>query len=236
MLMTRQNFHDELAGLEQRLMAMGSLCVSMVADSVASLQQSDVILAEDVIRRDDEVDTADLDIEMHCMRLLALQQPMARDLRKIGTALKVITDLERVGDHAVDIAKISRKLTLQLFVRQPLVDIGPLALMANKMLNQSLESLIRHDTVLAEQICADDDLVDDTFKDLREQLIGLTQRDATLTAPASYMMLAVVYLERVADHATNIAERVHYIETGRLKPLAREHRLGFERNRAAAVV
>jgi phosphate transport system protein len=224
MLMTRQTYHEELELLEQQLLAMGRLCVSMVADAVESLQQSDIPLAEDVIRRDDEVDSADLDIEMRCMRLLALQQPMAKDLRKIGTALKVITDLERVGDHAVDIAKISRKLTLQLLLRQPLVDVGPLAAMAQKMLNQSLESLVRHDIILAEQICADDDDVDEAFKDLREQLISLPQHDASLTGAASYFLLAVVYLERIADHATNIAERVNYVETGQLQPLARNQR------------
>lgn len=108
--MIRQTFHEELELLEKQLLAMGRVCVGMVADAVESLQQANISLAEDVIQRDDEVDRADLDIETCCMRLLALQQPMAKDLRRIGTALKVITDLERVGDHAVDIAKISRKL------------------------------------------------------------------------------------------------------------------------------
>lgn len=224
MLMTRQTFHDELESLEQNVLEMGRQCATMVADAVEALQQSDMALAERILRQDDDVDAADVEIEMHCMRLLALQQPMARDLRQIGTALKVITDLERVGDHAVDIAKISRKLTQQLFVRQPLVDIGPLAEMAQKMLYQSLESLVRHDLALAAQICADDDLVDATFKDLREQLISITQRDASLTAAASYMLLVVVYLERIADHATNIAERVYYVETGHFEQLARDHR------------
>ena len=225
MLMTRQNFHQELEALEQSLLSMGRLCGEMLADAVSSLQQGDVTLAEQVIRRDDAVDQADIDIEMRCMRLLALQQPMARDLRQIGTALKVITDLERVGDHAVDIAKISRKLSLQLFVRQPLVDIGPLAQMAQTMLNQCLESLVRHDLPLATQICADDDKVDAAFKDLREQLMELTQKDARLTPQASYLLLAILYLERIADHATNIAERVHYMETGELAQLSRDHRL-----------
>ena len=92
------------------------------------------------------------------------------------------------------------------------------------MLHQSLESMVRHDLDLAIKICADDDIVDTTFKELREQLISITQRDASLTAAASYMLLVVVYLERIADHATNIAERVYYVETGSLKQLAREHR------------
>jgi phosphate transport system protein len=225
-LTTRKTYHEELESLEQQVLEMGRLCGTMVSDAVEALQQSDTSLAETVLVNDDAVDQADMDIEMQCMRLFALQQPMARDLRQIGTALKVITDLERVGDHAVDIAKIGRKLTQQLFVRQPLVDIGPHAEMAQKMLYQSLESLVRHDLKLAAQICADDDLVDEEFKRLREELIGLTQKDASLTAAATYMLLAVVYLERIADHATNIAERVHYVETGQLLQLSREHRLG----------
>ena len=222
--MTRQAYHEELESLEQRVLEMGRLCAAMLTNAVEALQHSDVTLAEKVLFQDDAVDAADIEIEMNCMRLLALQQPMARDLRQIGTALKVITDLERVGDHAVDIAKISRKLTQQLFVRQPLVDIGPLAEMTQKMLHQSLESMVRHDLALAIQICADDDFVDATYKDLREQLTSITQRDASLTAAASYMLLVIVYLERIADHATNIAERVYYVETGRFVQLARDHR------------
>ncbi len=224
MLGTRQTFHEELAALEQQLLHMGQLTGDMLMDAVASLQHGDVLLAETVIGKDDVVDAIDIDIETRCMRLLALQQPMARDLRQIGTALKVITDLERIGDHAVDIAKISRKLSMQLFIRKPLVDVGPLAEMARAMLRQSMEALVRHDDQLAAQICADDDGVDDAYKALREDLFTLTQRDPSLTAAASYMLLAVVYLERIADHATNIAERVHYVETGHLESLARDHR------------
>jgi phosphate transport system protein len=224
-LNVRQTFHEELAILEQQLLQMGTLTIKMVHDAVVALQQSDVMLAEYVISQDDVVDGMDIDIETKCMNLLALQQPMARDLRKIGTALKVITDLERIGDHAVDIAKIGRKITQQFFVNKPLVDIGPLSEMAQEMLSDSLEALVRHDIALAHKICVDDDRVDEEFKHLRTELFTLTQNDSTLIAPASYMLLAVVYLERIADHATNIAERVNYVETGHLEQLARSHRL-----------
>lgn len=224
MIETRHTFHEELSLLEQRLLEMGRLTGDMVARAVESLQQGDVPLAESVMAQDDAVDALDLEVETRCMRLLALQQPMARDLRLIGTALKVITDLERVGDHAVDIAKMGRKIVSQSPLRKPLVDIGPLSQMAQRMLHHSLESLLRHDIRLAAQICADDDEVDRTFKDLREQLIGVTQRDPAQAAAASYMLLAAVYLERIADHATNIAERAHYVETGHLEQLARDHR------------
>jgi phosphate transport system protein len=222
---TRQQFREELAALDRHLLQMGALAGRMIAQAVESLQQADAAEAEAVIAQDDAVDLLNREIETRCMRLLALQQPVARDLRQIGTALKVITDLERIGDHAVDIAKISRKFAQQLFSGRPLIDVGPLAEMAQTMLTQSLEALIRKDVPLARQICADDDRVDEEFKTLREQLFSLSQNDASFTPRVAYMLLAVVYLERIADHATNIAERVYYVETGALEPLAQQHRL-----------
>ena len=221
MLNTRQGFHEELAALEQELLQMGILCGTMLSQAVEAVQQSDVALAEGVLVQDDAVDEMDRKIEAQCIRLLALQQPMARDLRQVESALKVITDLERIGDHAVDIAKIARKLTQEFYLKQPLLDIGPLSQMALTMVHQSLEALVRHDLELAVKVCEDDDGVDEAFKVLREELLTLTQDKPSNVFPASYMLLAVVYLERIADHATNIAERVYYIETGDRKPLGR---------------
>lgn len=200
---------------------MGALTGTMLGQAVEAVQRSDALLAETVLSQDDAVDEMDRRIEAQCIRLLALQQPMARDLRQIESALKVITDLERIGDHAVDIAKIARKLTQEFYLKAPLLDIGPLALTAQTMLHQSLESLVRHDLELAIRVCDDDDHADDAFKVLRDELLALTQDKPSLVFPASYMLLAVVYLERIADHATNIAERVYYIETGDRKPLGR---------------
>ena len=200
---------------------MGTLVGVMLGQSVDAIQQNDVALAEGVLLQDDAVDEMDRKLESQCIRLLALQQPMARDLRQIESTLKVITDLERIGDHSVDIAKIARKLSQEFYLKAPLLDIGPLAGMARMMLHQSLESLVRHDLDLAVQVCNDDDQVDETFKALREELLSMTQLKPSLVFPASYLLLAVVYLERVADHATNIAERAYYIETGERKTLGR---------------
>ncbi len=222
MLNTRQSFHEELGALEQELLHMGTLTGTMLGQAVEAVQQSDALLAEAVLRQDDAVDEMDRKIEAQCIRLLALQQPMARDLRQIESALKVITDLERIGDHAVDIAKIARKLTQEFYLKAPLLDIGPLAETARTMLHQSLESLVRHDLALAVHVCDNDDQADDAFKALRDELLDMTQNQPSLVFPASYMLLAVVYLERIADHATNIAERVYYIETGDRKPLGRQ--------------
>ena len=200
---------------------MGTLTADMLDQAVEAIHQSDVSLAEAVLVKDDTVDEMDRRIEAQCIRLLALQQPMARDLRQVESALKVTTDLERIGDHAVDIAKIARKLTQEFYLKAPLVDIGPLAGMARAMVHDSLQSLVRHDLALAVQVCDDDDQVDAAFKELREELLTLTQQEPSRIFPASYLLLAVVYLERIADHATNIAERVYYIETGDRKPLGR---------------
>ena len=221
MLNIRQSFRDELAALEQELLHMGTLTGTMLTQAVDALQQNDVSLAQGVLAQDDAVDELDRKIEAQCIRLLALQQPMARDLRQIESALKVITDLERIGDHAVDIAKIARKMTQEFYLKQPLLDVGPLSQMALTMVHQSLEALVRHDLELAVKVCEDDDAVDESFKVLREELLTLTQREPSHIFPASYLLLAVVYLERIADHATNIAERVYYIETGDRKPLGR---------------
>ncbi len=221
MLNTRQSFHDELTALEQELLYMGTQTATMLAQAVEAVQTGDMALAEAVLSQDDAVDEMDRRIEAKCIRLLALQQPLARDLRQIESALKVITDLERIGDHAVDIAKIARKLTQEFYLKSPLLDIGPLAGMARTMVLQSLEALVRHDVALAVQVSDDDDAADAAFKALREELLTLTQREPAHIFPASYLLLAVVYLERIADHATNIAERVYYIETGDRRPLGR---------------
>jgi len=217
----RQSFRDELAGLEQELLQMGTLTGSMLGQAVEAIHQNDVALAETVLAQDDDVDEMERRIEAQCIRLLALQQPMARDLRQVESALKVITDLERIGDHAVDIAKIARKLTQEFYLKAPLVDVGPLAEMAQTMLALSLQSLVRHDLTLAVQVCDDDDLADAAFKSLRDELLELSQAEPSRIFPASYLLLVAVYLERIADHATNIAERVCYIETGERKTLGR---------------
>lgn len=200
---------------------MGAIADTMVGDSVQALITGNVELAESVISRDDVVDAMDLDIDTRCINLFALQQPLAKDLRTVGSAFKVTTDLERIGDHAVDIAKIARKNARLFFASKPLVDVGPLSNMARRMVQQSLKALVQHDKELAEQVCRDDDEVDEKFKELRDELLNVTQTNSNLALPASYLLLAVVYLERIADHATNIAERVTFVETGHLEPSLR---------------
>ena len=214
---TRSEFHSDLAALDRQLLEMGTSVDRMVENAVDALRQGDIVLAESVLDQDEAVDTMNHDIEAHCMRLLALQAPVARDLRQIGTVLKVITDVERIGDHAVDIAKIARRFARQLEGSRPLVDVGPLADMAQQLLRGSLNAFVKRDTDLAGRMVAQDDQIDDAFQSLRDGLFAVPEAGA---ATASYTLLAMVYLERIADHAVNIAERVTYVETGQLGPLS----------------
>lgn len=222
---TRMHFLEELESLRSQLLEMGSVADSMVAQSIEALTRQDTSLAEEVIRRDDEVDSKDLAIEMECMRLLALQQPLARDLRLVGSAMKVITDLERIGDHAVDIAKIARKLARDTFFKQ-LVDLPHMADRVRFMLHNAMYALVNHDIDLVEKVIAADDEVDDLFHKIREELHTAMGRDPNLVVQGSYLLFVAHYLERVADHAVNIAERVYYVETGSMTHLAKGHHAG----------
>ena len=152
------------------------------------------------------------------MRLLALQQPMASDLRTIETILKIITDVERIGDHAVDIAQVARRLGAETLYK-PLVDIPRLAEMARAMLHDALEAFVHNDLDRVNQVIADDDAVDALYaqmtRDLQEQMMG----DPTCVLQASYLLFVAHYLERICDHCTNIAERVAFMKTGQMKAL-----------------
>lgn len=221
---TRMHFLEELESLRSQLLEMGSIADSMVAQAIEALTSQDTALAEEVIRRDDEVDSQDLAIEAECMRLIALQQPLARDLRLVGTAMKVITDLERIGDHAVDIAKIARKLARDTFFKQ-LVDLPHMADRVRFMLHSAMYALVNHDLELVATVIATDDEVDDLFHVIREELLAAMRRDSNVVVQGSYLLFVAHYLERIADHAVNIAERVYYVETGSLSPLAKSHQV-----------
>lgn len=224
---TRQQFEAELDRLRQRLVEMGKEADRMVQGAFEALQQRDVELAEQVISWDDKIDDLDISIETDCIRLIALQQPMARDLRLIGTAMKIITDLERIGDHAVDIAKVAKKLAQQPFPK-PLVDIGRLAAAVRKMLEDALAAFVRHDLELVQEVVRADDEVDTIYHKTRDDLIRIMLKEPDQVYRAIYLLFVAHYLERIADHAVNIAERVHYVETGELAQLARSHRASTE--------
>jgi phosphate transport system protein len=223
MTATRSLFQEDLEKLRHRLLEMASEADNMVALAMRALIEQNLALAEEVIAGDDVVDDQDIEIEAECIRLIALQQPMARDLRLIGTALKVITDLERIGDHAVDIAKVARKLVGDTFYK-PLVDLPRMADSVRQMLRDAMAALVNHDLTLVNTVVEADNAVDKQFHQVREELHAVMQRASAMVVQASYLLFVAHYLERIADHTVNIAERVYYVETGNLAQLAKSHK------------
>lgn len=217
---TRQAFDLQLKELEQDLLRMGSHVEEMEDQAVRALLNRDVTLAETVIAADDTVDALDLSIETRCMRLLALQQPMAKDLRTIGTFLKAITDLERVGDYSVDIAHIALRLRDHPGPL-PRVDLAGMSEAVNAMNRHTLRAFVDRDLEAVHRICTEeDDVVDHAYHRMVDELLDLMRREPGQVVPAAYFILAARSLERIADHLTNVAERIQYMETGILEELA----------------
>jgi len=223
MSLTRTDFEIQLDAIRSELLEMGTIVDNMVGQATEALTEQDVELAEQVIANDDNVDALDIEIEASCMRLIALQAPVARDLRLLGTAMKVITDLERIGDHAVDIAKVSRKLSTDSFIK-PLVDIPRMSRAVREMLRNSMSAFVNHDLSLVDKVVEADDEIDLLFHKLRDELHQHMRNDAALVVQASYLLFVAHYLERIADHTVNIAERVYFAETGNLAQLALSHK------------
>jgi phosphate transport system protein len=224
---TRQAFDEQLEELERRLVEMGRFVESMLERAVHALVEQDVGLARRVIADDDTADEMDLDIEQHCMRLLALQQPMSRDLRTIGTVMKVIADVERIGDYSVDIARTAVKLADEKYFK-PLEDIPQMAEIVRQMLRQALEALVAHDLDQVARVVERDDAVDRLWYKILADVERLMQERPEVVPQAVALLLVARYLERVADHTVNIAERVAYMETGRLEVLAPSHRTDYQ--------
>ncbi len=221
-MVIREHFSGELHALRERLLEMASASDSMVGLAIQALSERNPSIAEQVIAADDVVDRLDIEIEAECLRLIAQQQPVARDLRFIGTAMKVITDLERIGDHAVDIAKVARKLALETWT-DPLVDLPRMASVVRRMLGDVMIALVNHDLAKAESVVRQDDEVDLLFHQIGEDLYATMSRNGTNVVRASYLLFAAHYLERIADHIVNIAERIHFVERGELHHLAPSH-------------
>jgi phosphate transport system protein len=219
----RHQYNEDLKALEHMLLEMGSLAETMVGNAVDSMMHLDADLAIEVIRMDDEVDERDLEIETRCLRLLALQSPTGVDLRTIGTAMKMITDLERVGDLAVDIAKAGMKIEKELG-SPSVVDVPKMSAICRSMLRQALEAFVKRDADLVAEVVAKDDSVDQMYRDLREQIHEHMRHSPEAVVSDSWLLLTIHHLERVADHAVNIAERVSFVLTGRLEQLAKSHK------------
>jgi phosphate transport system protein len=216
--MAREQFHTELLRLQQEILRMGALVEEQMARAIQSLTDQNLELADQVVADDDRVDDLEMDIERRCLTLLALQQPLAGDLRTVSTALKIITDLERMADHAVDIAKVTRRIASEPLVK-PLVDIPRMATLAAHMVRSALNAYVARDIDMALSMIRMDDEVDQLYRVIFDDLIDIMRRDAASSFQSTHLLFVANYLERIADHATNLGEWVVYMVTGERRGL-----------------
>ncbi len=214
----RKSFADELREMKQDILKMGSVVEEMLAGSMHALQLRDTMLADEVIAKDDVVDGYNVVIEQRCLRLLALQQPMAGDLRTIAAGLYIIKDVERMGDYALDIAKAAKKLA----EREPVEDLVTIAKMAEivqRMLHDSLHAYVNQNIAVVSQVADQDFEVDALYRQAHNHLVALVQEKPETALAAVELILVARYLERIADHITNVGERIAYMQTGEIKEL-----------------
>jgi phosphate transport system protein len=212
--MTR-HFHDELDALKQTLLAMGGLVEDQIRRAMRALLERDDVIAQEVIDRDRQVNTYDVEVDEQCVNLLALHQPAASDLRFITTAMKIVTDLERIGDQAVNIAQRALELNREPQLK-PYIDLPRMADRAQRMVKESLDAFVARDTALARQVCAADAEVDALKEQIFRELLTYMMEDPRTVSRAIRVILISRFMERVADHATNIAEMVIYLVEGKM--------------------
>ena len=191
---------------------MGALCEDAVSSAIEALEKNDIVSADSALDTDAEIDQKERDIERMCMKLLLQQQPVATDLRIVSAALKMITDMERVGDQASDIAEISRYIIESGMSIND--DIRKMAKETIKMVTDSVDSFVKKDLELARKVIAYDDVVDEWFAKLKSDVIEMIAKDSTNGEYYIDIIMIAKYLERIGDHATNIAEWVEYSITG----------------------
>lgn len=209
-----RHFHEELARLKGQLLDMSGLAEELVTRSLQALAGRDVDLAQEVIRRDNDLDAMEVAVDDACIQLLALQQPMARDLRLITMAMKISNDLERVGDHAVNIAEAVRHLAkAPVYLEFP--EIEEMGRLATEMLSDALDTFVKADPAGAREVCRRDDRVDALHNSLFRILLTHMMEDPRRIGASMSLFLVSRNLERIADLATNIAEDVVFLVEGR---------------------
>jgi phosphate transport system protein len=213
--MQQRHFHDELDALKQTLLAMGALVEDQIRRVMHALLERDDAIAREVIERDQRVNAYDLEIDEKCVELLALHQPTAIDLRVIMTGIKIVTDLERIGDQAVNIAQRALELHTEPQLK-PYVDLPRMADNAQRMVKESLDAFVNRDTELARRVCAADAEVDGLKEQIFRELLTFMMQDPKTIPRAMRLILISRFMERIADHATNIAEMVIYMVEGKL--------------------
>lgn len=216
----RSTFDQELEELQQDILRMGTLVEEAIGQAVSSLAAGNLQLAELIVQRDDVVDEMQVQIETRCLQLIALQQPIAIDLRIVGTAIKIVGDLERMADHAVDIARVTLRLGGEPLIK-PLIDIPRMADMAQRMARDALRAYVRRDPEAAKELLRTDDQVDHLYAQILRELLVLMMEDPRTIHQATHLLFVAQHLERVADHATNLGESVIYMVSGERADLNR---------------
>ncbi len=208
----RTYYEAQLATLNTNMIQMGALCEDAISAAIHALLEDDMQLAEKVKDTEMEIDQYERDIERLCMRLLLMQQPVATDLRIVSSALKMISDLERIGDQASDIADITKHVSFRDFESK--VHIKEMAKAAIIMVTDSVDSYVKHDAELAKTVAEQDDKVDELFLKVRNELAELIRNNQEMTESALDLLMIAKYLERIGDHAVNVSEWVIYAVTG----------------------
>jgi phosphate transport system protein len=213
--MPRDQFHHELQHLQEELLVMSSMVEKAIERSVTSLKTRDSALAQEVISEDRTINQQRFEIEEGCLLLIARQQPMASDLRVLAAVLNIITDLERMGDHAAGIARITLMVGSEPPLK-PLIDIPRMAEVAGEMLRGSLNAFLERNVVEAQHIANRDDEVDQLYDQVYRELLTFMMADPGTINRATHLLWAAHNLERIADRVTNICERVLFLVTGRM--------------------
>ena len=208
------SYDAELKDLKQRILTMGGLVEKMITDAIKALVDRDTELAEKIIAMDHEVNGHEVAIDEKCLELLALRQPAGRDLRFITLALKIVTDLERIGDKCANMAKRARQLNQEPPLK-PYVDIPRMAHWVEQMIKEALDAFVRGDADLAAKVCKDDQMVDDLNQQVQRELYTYMLEDPATISRAMRLIYISKSLERIADHATNIAEMVIFMVKGK---------------------
>lgn len=209
----RSRYDEELKNLHGALIDMGAMIESAISGAITALENRDVQKAKDIIAYDEEIDAQERLIEEMCMKLLLRQQPVARDLRMISTALKLITDMERIGDHAADISELA--IMLRDLPQMNSASLREMAVQTSTMLIRSVEAYVEQDEEKARAVIRQDDVVDDLFVTVKSEMIEAIQQNSDFSEAAADLLMAAKYFERIGDHATNIAEWTVYAFTGR---------------------
>ena len=213
MIDSRKNFHTELKDLENEMLKMGSVVRESISQSIEALMNKDLELADQVIEDDDIIDDYELNIEEKCTRLIALQQPVAIDLRKIIVISKLVTDLERIGDNASNIAHRVKDIGDQPLVKE-MQELPGMRDIVVQQLRESLEAFVDMDVEKAKEIALRDKEVNRLDKQISSELLNVMEKDSTTIEQGVSLMFISRFLERIGDHSTNICERTVYMKTG----------------------